>query len=143
MAAQPHRVPVALLPMTTHLTQRCLSATQSNCVIKTKRLSNTVVYARELPILHGLQFDQLTSPHLPSFIAQNVDAIRHIGNFAAHPTKSQASGEIVEVEAGEAEWNLDVLDLLFDFYYVQPKIAQQKRDDLNKKLRDSGKLPMK
>jgi hypothetical protein len=33
-----------------------------------------------------------------------LDAIRTIGNFAAHPIKSTSSGEIVDVEPGEAEW---------------------------------------
>jgi hypothetical protein len=82
-------------------------------------------------------------PTLPSYIATNVDAIRNIGNFAAHPMKHQASGELLDVEPGEAEWNLDVLDLLFDFYYVQPSIAQQKRDALNAKLAAARKPPMK
>jgi len=82
-------------------------------------------------------------PTIPSYIAENVDAIRHIGNFSAHPTKDMASGEIVDVEPGEAEWNLDILDMLFDFYYVQPAIAKKKRSALNDKLKIAGKEPMK
>ncbi len=72
-----------------------------------------------------------------------LDAVRNIGNFAAHPLKSQSTGEIVEVEPGEAEWNLEVLEMLFDFYYVQPAHAQKRRDELKKKLADAGKPPMK
>lgn len=49
-------------------------------------------------------------PTLPSYIGESIDAIRKIGNFAAHPMKDKASGQIVEVEPGEAEWTLDVLD---------------------------------
>lgn len=82
-------------------------------------------------------------PSLPSYIAQNVDAIRNIGNFAAHPSKDKSSGEIVDVEVGEAEWNLDVLDELFDFYYLQPALAQKRRNELNAKLTAAGKAPMK
>lgn len=78
-------------------------------------------------------------PDLPSHIAEQVDAVRAIGNFAAHPTKNARSGEIVEVEPGEAEWNLDVLDLLFDFYYVSPARAKAKREALNAKLSSAGK----
>ena len=81
--------------------------------------------------------------NLPGYITKNIDAIRNIGNFAAHPTKDSSSGEIVEVEPGEAEWNLDVLDMLFDFYYVQPSLAQKRRDALNTKLQNAGKQPMK
>lgn len=82
-------------------------------------------------------------PTLPSYIADNVDAVRNIGNFAAHPLKATASNSILEVEPGEAEWTLDVLDSLFDFYYVQPRLAQQKRDALNAKLNAAGKPPLK
>jgi len=80
---------------------------------------------------------------LPSHIADSLDAVRHIGNFAAHPIKSKSTGEIVRVEAGEAEWNLDVLESLFDFYFVAPARTKARRDALNKKLTDAGKPPLK
>lgn len=88
------------------------------------------------------QIDEVLSK-LPGYLQQQLDAVRNIGNFAAHPIKSKSTGEIVDVEPGEAEWNLDVLDLLLDFYYIQPRIAQEKRDALNKKLAEAGKPPMK
>jgi len=88
------------------------------------------------------QIDEVL-PHLPSHLRDQLDAVRHIGNFAAHTQKSKATGQIIDVEPGEAEWTLDVLDMLFDFYYEQPKIAKQKRDALNKKLAEAGKPPMK
>lgn len=80
---------------------------------------------------------------LPSYLAESIDAIRHIGNFAAHPNKSTSTGQIVDVEIGEAEWALDVLEDLFDFYYVQPAITQRKKDAMNEKLKDLGKPPLK
>jgi hypothetical protein len=88
------------------------------------------------------QIDQVL-PSLPSSLAANVDAIRHVGNFAAHPLKSHSSGEIVDVEEGEAEWLLDVLEELFDFYYVAPAQATAKRAALNAKLAGLGKPPLK
>ena len=80
---------------------------------------------------------------MPSHLTESIDAIRNIGNFAAHPQKNTSTGEIVEVEFGEAEWILDVLESLFDFYFVQPAILKAKKDALNKKLADVGKPPMK
>jgi len=68
--------------------------------------------------------------------------VRLIGNFAAHPVKSQKSGEILDVEPGEAEWTLDVLEELFDFYFVQPAKLQAKRAALNAKLVEAGKKPL-
>jgi len=89
------------------------------------------------------EIDQvLSSSGLPSHLAEAIDAIRNIGNFAAHPIKSTASGEVTEVEPGEAEWNLDVLDGLFDFYFVQPAILKKRRDNLNSKLAAAGKPPV-
>lgn len=82
-------------------------------------------------------------PGFPSHLAKSVDAIRNIGNFSAHPSKSKSTGEIVPVEPHEAEWTLDVLESLFDFFYVQPAILARKRDALNAKLAEIGKGPMK
>ena len=85
----------------------------------------------------------ITNNSLPSHLTESIDAIRNIGNFAAHPQKSRSTGEIVDVEYGEAEWLLDVLESLFDFYFVQPSLIRLKRDALNKKLAEAGKPPMK
>lgn len=87
--------------------------------------------------------DDALESNLPSHISDNLDAIRNIGNFAAHPQKSLQSGEILPVEPHEADWNLDVLEMLFDFYYVQPAKSADRREALNKKLKDAGKTPMK
>lgn len=80
---------------------------------------------------------------LPTDVLDSIDSIRNVGNFAAHPIKSQSSGEIVEVEPHEAEWNLDVLEMLFDYLFVRPAAIQKKRDALNSKLNDAGKSSMK
>jgi len=85
----------------------------------------------------------INSKTLPSDLAEAIDAIRIIGNFAAHPTKNTNTGEIVDVEVGEAEWNLDVLENLFDFYFVRPAQLAAKKTALNQKLSEAGKPPMK
>jgi hypothetical protein len=84
----------------------------------------------------------IDSGKVPTHISEGLHAVRQIGNFAAHPIKSTSTGEIVDVEEGEAEWNLDVLESLFDFYFVQPAIAAKRKADLNKKLKDAGKPPI-
>ncbi len=80
---------------------------------------------------------------LPSDIAENLDAVRNIGNFAAHPMKGTNSGEILDVEPHEAEWNLEVLEQLIDYYYVRPALSMKKREVLNQKLTEAGKPPLK
>ncbi len=80
---------------------------------------------------------------LPSHIADSLDAVRNIGNFSAHPIKSKSSGEIVDVEPAEAEWNLEVIESLFDYYYVQPAKSAERIRRMNEKLVDAGKPPLK
>jgi hypothetical protein len=53
--------------------------------------------------------------------------------------KSKNSGEIIDVEIGEAEWNLEVVEELMDYYFVRPVKLQKKKDALNSKLKDAGK----
>ena len=79
------------------------------------------------------------SNHLPSYITDILDSVRVVGNFAAHPIKSTSTGSIIDVEVGEVELCFDVMEALFDFYFVQPaRIAAQKAA-INKKLQDAGK----
>ncbi|WP_242704773.1 DUF4145 domain-containing protein [Burkholderia gladioli] len=85
----------------------------------------------------------IDSGKLPSALSENIDAIRNVGNFAAHPMKDTSTGQILPVEPHEAEWNLDVLEELFDFFYVQPEKAKQRRATLDAKLAAAGKPPMK
>lgn len=113
------------------LSRRCLqNILRDKARVKKSNLSNEIQQV-------------IDSNSLPTHLAESIDAIRNIGNFAAHPIKSTSTGEIVEVEIGEAEWLLDVTESLFDFYFVQPAILKIKKDDLNKKLKDAGKPPMK
>ena len=85
----------------------------------------------------------LDSGELPSRLGEVIDMVRAVGNFAAHPTKSTNTGEVIDVEPGEAEWNLNTLEELFDFYFVQPARVAKRTEALNKKLEDAGKPPLK
>lgn len=82
-------------------------------------------------------------PGIPSHITGAVDAVRVIGNYAAHPSKTKTTGEIVPVEKGEAEWLIEVIDALFDFVFIQPKKLENRRNELNKKLESMGKPLLK
>jgi Domain of unknown function (DUF4145) len=88
-------------------------------------------------------FDQIeeviSSGSVPSYISDGLHGVRVVGNFAAHSLKSTHSGEIIDVEDNEAEWNLDVLERMFDFYFVQPAIAAKRKEEINKKLKEAGK----
>ncbi len=91
-------------------------------------------------------FDQIeevtATSKLPSHIDSGLHAVRQIGNIAAHSMKSTTTGAIVEVEPGEAEWNLDVLESLFDFCFVAPAADAKRKAELNEKLKQIGKPPI-
>lgn len=113
------------------LSRRCLqSLLREKAKVKPSDLANEIQQV-------------LDSGKLPSHLSEAIDAIRNIGNFAAHPIKSKSSGEIVDVEEGEAELNLDVLEGLFDFYFIQPALMKERLKKLNKKLAEAGKPPIK
>ena len=87
-----------------------------------------------------LEIDELISLNkLPSFLSDNLQTIRGFGNIAAHGMEDQVSGQILDVEPEEADFLLDILELMFDFYFVQPAKAAKIRVSLNKKLSSAGK----
>lgn len=107
------------------LSRRCL---QSLLVLQGARKSDLV--------------DQLTEiyPLLPGYVQPYVDHVRQLGNISAHAKQSKATGEIVEVEAGEADWMLELLEELFDHFYTKPAEAKAKQAALNAKFADAGRL---
>jgi hypothetical protein len=109
------------------LSRRNLQAVLRNCAaVKAGDLYNEIE-------------EVIKSGRVPSHISEGLHAVRTIGNFAAHPIKSTSTGDIVEVEPGEAEWNLDVLESLFDFYFVEPAKTAKRKAELNAKLKAAGK----
>lgn len=75
----------------------------------------------------------------PTHLAQQLDAIRLVGNFAAHPIKDTSTGAIADVEEGEAELLIETLESLFDFAFVQPAKWTAAKHALNARLSATGK----
>jgi hypothetical protein len=112
------------------LSRRCLQTILQQAGFNQRYLSDQIEKAMSLK-------------QLPLYLIDQLDAVRNIGNFAAHPSKSQSTGEIVPVEPHEAEWNLDIIEALFEHYYVLPVQVKKKREALDEKLKDTGQKPMK
>lgn len=133
--AEPYEQAVAVLadsPMASAaLSRRCLQAFIREVLGISKRNLSEEIDA------------MLATADLPTDLAKDVDAIRQIGNFAAHPVKSERTGELAEVEAGEAEWLLVVLEELFEHQFVRRAARREQRDRLNRKLRDHGRPPLR
>jgi Domain of unknown function (DUF4145) len=84
-----------------------------------------------------------TTKALPTNLRLSIDGIRHFGNFAAHPTEDVSTLEIIDVETGEAEWCLQILEDMFEHFYVRTADVLARKAALDAKLIAAGKLPSK
>jgi hypothetical protein len=85
----------------------------------------------------------IKNKQLPAELVTDLDAVRKIGNFAAHPIKSTNTGEIIDVEPGEADWQIDTIRALFDHIFVKPALFKKRQASLNKKLAAAKKPLLK
>ena len=84
----------------------------------------------------------IADPKNPSHLKENLDYLRELGNFSAHEIKSTRTGEVMRVEPGEAEWCLEVLDGLLDFYHVGPARDADRRRQFNERVAEAGREPL-
>lgn len=113
------------------LSRRCL-----------QRLLREKAHVKPSNLANEIQ-EVIDSGSLPPYIAESINDVRKISNFAAYPIKSERTSEVADVEAGEADWNLDVLEVLFHFYFVQPSVIKKKREILNLRLKEVDKKGLK
>ena len=78
----------------------------------------------------------------PSQLRENLHHLREIADFGAH-TQKDDQAEIVDVGRDEAEWTLDLLDRLFDYFIVGPEKDKQMRASMDAKLKAAGRKEIK
>jgi len=81
----------------------------------------------------------LKTPDIPTILFETIDKIRIIGNWAAHPKKYENTNEIVDVERDEATFLLEIIEELFDYKFVKPKLIKERIDKLNSKIHEIKK----
>ena len=69
----------------------------------------------------------LSEGNLADSTRDALHALRKFGNFSAHPPAHHMPDHIIDVESGEAESCLIVIEYLISYYYVRPNIATQGR----------------
>jgi hypothetical protein len=94
------------------------------------------------PQIAALLAEADPSKAIPHYIAKNIDAVRNFGNFSAHEITNKVTAEILDVEPGEAEWSIQLVEQLIDYFYVKLVEEDRKIADLNKKLVEAGKPPI-
>jgi Domain of unknown function (DUF4145) len=116
------------------LSRRCLQNILRSHGYKAKQLW------QEIDLLLG---ETDTSKVIPTNLRLTIDAIRHFGNFSAHPTEDVTTLQILAVEDDEAQWCLQILEDMFEHFYVRPADAALRKAALDAKLAAAGKLPSK
>lgn len=81
----------------------------------------------------------IATKQLPSHINDDLHAVRSVGNFAAHPQKNLATGNIVDPEPDEANWLLSLLQAVFDSTFVEPARHAARKQAWNTKAAAAGK----
>ena len=85
------------------------------------------------------EIDEIISTgNLHSKITDLLHIVRKLGNIAAHPIDNIVSGTIMDIEENEAECCLEVIESLYDHYFVQPS----KNNERLENMRKSGKIKL-
>ena len=79
---------------------------------------------------------------LPTVLLKFIDAVRQFGNFAAHQKTNFETFQIIEVEPGEAELCLEIVEGLFEHYYVRPAIDAKNLETVNERMQQLGRDPL-
>lgn len=79
----------------------------------------------------------------PSDLIDLFDNVRHYGVFAAHAKTDQISGEIIDIDPGEADSLLDILEEMFDYDYERPRRIKDRDKKLQDKLKRSKSIRKK
>jgi hypothetical protein len=116
------------------LSRRCLQAILRRAGYQQKDLAKQI---------EAVLAEEDARKALPTGPHNTLDAVRNFGNFSAHPINDLTTLQVLDVEDHEAEYCLDILDALFDHYFVRPEEAKRRRAALDAKLANAGKPPSK
>ena len=74
------------------------------------------------------QIDQANRmAEIPQYVKQALRALAQVARLDEDQAKSARPEALAPVRRGEADWVLDVLEMLFDLYFVQPAAMERKR----------------
>lgn len=78
------------------------------------------------------------SPELPGYLEEALQTFARVADLEPGSNKSLRPEALTAVEPGEADWLLDVLQPLFELYFVQPARLRRKQAALEEKLQTSS-----
>jgi hypothetical protein len=76
----------------------------------------------------------VASPTMPSYLKEGLQTLAKVARLQSGEAKSYRCDALAPVNEGEAEWMLEILKPLFEFYYVQPARLRRKRYEIEERL---------
>lgn len=73
-------------------------------------------------------------PDMPAYLKQGLQMYSRLARLDSEENKSLRPEALAGVEPGEAEWLLDVLQSMFDLYFVQPARLQRKQQSIEEMI---------
>jgi hypothetical protein len=87
---------------------------------------------------HGSLSDQIRqaviSSDLPPYLKQALQTLTRVAKLDPGSPKSERPEGLTPVEPGEADWLLDVLEAMFDLYFVEPAKMGRRQASLEQKI---------
>jgi hypothetical protein len=90
------------------------------------------------PGLHGRIRETLASPEVPAYLKEALRTYSRVARLTDENKKSTDPEALAPVQPGEADWLLDVLESLFELYFVEPARMRRKLESLEEQ---AGLLP--
>lgn len=80
---------------------------------------------------------------IPNYVGDHLHTLREMGNFAAHEQLDKSTGLVLPVEEHEARFALEVIEEMFELYFIGPARAAAKKAAWNAgKQVPAGKKPV-
>ena len=83
----------------------------------------------------------IDEPQHPGYIRENLHHFREVADFGAHSQKD-GQAQIIDISREEAEWTLDILDSLFEYFIIAPDRSRKIREAMDKKIDAAGRKPI-
>ncbi len=73
--------------------------------------------------------------HHPSPLKKNLHDLREMVDTVAHVKTDQVTGEFIDMTRDDADWTLDLVDRLFDYFIIQPERTRQIEAAMDEKMK--------
>lgn len=124
--------------MILEISPRASAALSRNCIKKILQKKAPLLNPENLSLMELISC-VIDTGALPRELTALLHYVLEISSFSSNPIKNEYPNSIVDVDKEEAELNLNVLQRLFDIYYVHPAKTNAIKEELEERMKSLGK----